>query len=174
MEVVLVRHTAVNVPKSICYGQSDVEVAESFSEEAKIVKQNLAPYLEDIDADSHIFSSPLKRCRKLASYCGFDTPLIDDKLMEMNFGEWEMQKYGEITDPQLDKWFDNWLFEVPTNGESFVDMIKRVSDFLDNIKDKNLEKQSFSLTPVLLHVPGFMPDYVLRRKLLVTPLIMAR
>ncbi|MDO5569940.1 MAG: alpha-ribazole phosphatase family protein [Bacteroidales bacterium] len=140
MEVVLVRHTSVNVPKSICYGQTDVEVSESFIEEAKIVKRNLAQYVNDIDINSQVFSSPLKRCRKLASYCGFDSPLIDNKLMEMNFGEWEMQKYGEINDPQLEKWFDNWLFEVPTRGESFIEMIKRVSLFIDNIKSTNLNK----------------------------------
>ena len=60
--------------------------------------------------------------------------------MEMNFGEWEMKKYGDINDPQLEKWFDNWLYETPTGGENFIDMIKRVSDFIDSLKNKNLEK----------------------------------
>ena len=34
MEVILVRHTSVDVPKGTCYGQTDVPVAATFEVEA--------------------------------------------------------------------------------------------------------------------------------------------
>ena len=34
MEVILIRHTSVDVPVGICYGQTDVPLKESFEEEA--------------------------------------------------------------------------------------------------------------------------------------------
>ena len=34
MEVILIRHTSVDVPKGVCYGQTDVPLRDSFEEEA--------------------------------------------------------------------------------------------------------------------------------------------
>jgi len=44
MEVVLIRHTSVDVPKGTCYGWSDVPVAETFEHEAAETKAQLAAY----------------------------------------------------------------------------------------------------------------------------------
>ena len=65
MDIVLVRHTSVGVPKGTCYGWSDVPVAETFEDEAAETKRNLGT-----DAFDAVFSSPLTRARKLAEYCG--------------------------------------------------------------------------------------------------------
>ena len=105
MEVVLVRHTSVDVPKGTCYGQTDVPVRETFEQEAEDTRQALQQYLPFDQA----FSSPLTRARKLAAYCGFPDALIDDRLMEMNMGEWEMQLYEEIKDPHLQEWYDDYM-----------------------------------------------------------------
>ena len=58
MEVILVRHTKVNVVPGMCYGNTDVDVASSFEEEAERVRQALLKH--EFDA---IYSSPLQRCR---------------------------------------------------------------------------------------------------------------
>ena len=42
MEIYLVRHTKVAVAPNICYGQSDVALAESFFEEAEIILRKLS------------------------------------------------------------------------------------------------------------------------------------
>jgi alpha-ribazole phosphatase len=132
IHLTLIRHTSVNVSPGCCYGQSDVDVSSAFNTEAQQVLEKLQN--RHFDA---VFSSPLIRCRKLAEYCGYPDPLTDDRLKEMNFGDWELQKWEEITDPQIQRWFANWSEEQPTHGESFSQMIQRVKTFLNELLKMN-------------------------------------
>jgi len=100
MKITLIRHTRVAVETGICYGWSDVGVAPSFETEASRVKENISNERFDI-----VYSSPLSRCRKLAAFCGFHEPILDDRLKELNFGEWEMKKWDDLTDPRLELWY---------------------------------------------------------------------
>lgn len=79
---------------------------------------------------SRIYTSPLSRCTRLAAYCGFPEAERDERLKEMNMGEWEMQRFEEITDPRIQEWYDDYLRVRTTGGESFMDVLARVSDFL--------------------------------------------
>lgn len=45
MEIVLIRHTSVDVPPGVCYGQTDVPLKPSFEQEAAVTKENLKVYL---------------------------------------------------------------------------------------------------------------------------------
>lgn len=135
MEIYMIRHTAVDVPFGVCYGQTDVSLKESFEEEAKIVKKNL----KDISFDAY-FTSPLSRCTRLATYCGYSNATYDDRLKELNFGDWEMQEFNRIYDPRLEEWFKDYLRVPATNGESFEQLHKRVADFLDELKTKDYER----------------------------------
>lgn len=128
MRIILIRHTSVAVPRGTCYGCTDVPLAETFPAEAAEVKRHLAGYNFDI-----VYSSPLSRCRKLAGYCGFPDPVIDARLMEMNFGEWEMQRFDTITDPRLQQWYDDFLNVAPTGGESSMDQAMRLKSFFDSL-----------------------------------------
>lgn len=129
MEIVLVRHTSVGVPKGTCYGWSDVPVAETFEAEAAETKKNLG----DAPFDA-VYSSPLTRARKLAAYCGWPSPVVDDRLKEMNMGDWEMKPFDEIEDENLQRWYDDYMHLAATGGESFPDLFARVSSFLDELK----------------------------------------
>ena len=44
MEVIFIRHTSVDVPPGVCYGQSDVPLRDSFSQEAAVTSENLKSY----------------------------------------------------------------------------------------------------------------------------------
>ena len=116
MEVVLIRHTSVDVPRGVCYGQTDVPLKSTFTEEAEVVKGLLSLH-EPFDA---VYTSPLSRCRHLATHCGYSDAMRDDRIMEINFGEWEMQAYDEIKDPRLQEWYDDYLNVAATGGESFM------------------------------------------------------
>jgi alpha-ribazole phosphatase len=129
MKITIVRHTSVAVEPGICYGQSDVDVSEHFESEVAIIKSRLQS--THFDA---IYSSPLIRCTKLAQYCGYSNALTDTRLMELNFGDWEMKDWNDINDPKLEHWYADWINEKPTNGESFLDQVKRVKCFLNNIQ----------------------------------------
>lgn len=130
MKVYLVRHTSVDVAPGTCYGQTDVPLRASFQEEAEACKKAL----QDMGMRfSRIYTSPLSRCTHLAAYCGFPEAERDERLKEMNMGEWEMQRFEEITDPRIQEWYDDYLRVRTTGGESFMDVLARVSDFLDHL-----------------------------------------
>lgn len=135
MEVFWVRHTKTAVIPGTCYGNSDVDVADSFLEEAEKVRERLKG--ERFDA---VYSSPLQRCRKLAAYCGYEHPFLDDRLKELNFGNWEGQRWDEIQDPNLQAWYDDWLSIRAGGAESFLEQYNRVTAFLDDLKETGYKK----------------------------------
>jgi len=135
MEIFLIRHTSVDVPRNICYGQTDVPLKLSFEQEAEIVKQNLSEHAFDA-----IYTSPLSRCVKLASYCGYPDAQHDDRLKEMYMGDWEMKALDEIKDPRLQEWHNDFLHVSTRNGESYQDILARVSSFLNEIKSFGYNK----------------------------------
>lgn len=135
MEIWLVRHTSVDVPAGTCYGRTDVPLRPTFAAEAAQVRQQL----EGIPFDA-VFCSPLSRCTRLAEACGYGDARRDERLLELNFGAWEMQRFEAIADPQLQRWFDNWLDTVPTGGESFAQQIVRVGNFLDELRQYPYER----------------------------------
>lgn len=136
MEVILIRHTSVDVPSGTCYGQTDVPLHSTFPEEAKNVKAQLTHYAT-LDK---VYTSPLSRCTRLAAYCGYPDAQHDAHLLELNFGAWEMQRYDEITDPHLEEWYADYLHQPATDGESFEEQLKRVSSFLNELRKKNYRR----------------------------------
>lgn len=136
MEVILVRHTSVDVPTGTCYGQTNVPLRSTFEEEAMIVASALQGYAPF----DRVYTSPLSRCTRLATFCGYADAQRDKRLLEMNFGEWEMQRYEEIEDPQLQAWYADWKQVSATGGESFVQQYERVAQFLSELKEKLYSK----------------------------------
>lgn len=135
MEIVLIRHTSVDVPHGTCYGWSDVPVAATFEQEAAVTKRNIGSSAFDC-----VFSSPLTRARKLATFCGYTTPILDERLKEMNMGDWEMRNFTDINDENLQKYYDDFLHTPTTNGESFDTFYARVSSFFDELKTKKYNR----------------------------------
>ena len=104
MQITLVRHTTPDVPVGTCYGQSDVPLRASFEEEAEVVRRRLSGMAFDA-----VYTSPLSRCTRLAHFCGYPDAIQDKRLMEINFGVWEMQRYENIVDPRLQDYYaDYW------------------------------------------------------------------
>lgn len=130
MKIWMVRHTSVDVPAGTCYGQTDVPLKDSFPEEAAQCKANLP----DIQFDA-VYTSPLTRCTRLATACGYPNARYDNRLKEMYFGEWEMQRFDEITGPEALEWYNDYLRHPAKGGESFMDLHNRVASFLDEIKN---------------------------------------
>jgi alpha-ribazole phosphatase len=129
MEIYLVRHTSVNVPFGYAYGQTDVELKDTFKEEAEVVKKNLAGLVFD-----NVWCSPLTRCVRLADYCGYPDAIRDERIKELNFGEWEMKSWYELNDDRSKSWFENWINTPTPGGESLNDQYKRVAIFLDEVR----------------------------------------
>lgn len=140
MKITFVRHTSVDVKPGVCYGRTDVAVSETFESEAIAVKDKLSR-LEKENATGFdiVYKSPLTRCRLLADFCGYTDAIPDERLLELNFGDWEMRKYDDIRDPKLQEWFDDWLNVAPPGGESFSDQTNRVKSFIADMKKSGKE-----------------------------------
>jgi len=137
MILTAIRHTSVDVPSGICYGISDVSVANSFPEEAAQIQEQL-----DILQLGRIYSSPLKRCTQLASVLFQEKKLtLDDRLRELDFGDWEMQAWNSIFNSSEGKaWFHDYAHASCPNGESFAELVARVKSFLDELKANENEQ----------------------------------
>jgi len=130
MNIYLIRHTTPKIKKGYAYGQSDLDVVETFKAEAQEIKNILPKKL----LHSPFYSSPLQRCQKLANYLSEKEPMFRKEILELDFGDWEMQPWSEITNDYWEKWQKDFT-EVPTpNGESYRDLYHRSVDFWQGIK----------------------------------------
>lgn len=128
MDIYLIRHTKTDTCKGLCYGQSDVALAESFPEEARRLQQKL-PVLK---ANSFAFSSPLTRCVQLAERLS-DNVATDARLLELDFGDWEGRRFDDIDTDVLQQWTDDFVHTAPPGGESFIDLCRRAGSFWQDV-----------------------------------------
>lgn len=126
MNIYLIRHTAVGVEKGTCYGQSDVQLASTFYEERLAIQKKLPQKLDVV------YSSPLQRCKQLAEFLDGSCQ-TDDRLMELNFGEWELKRWNRINPEALQQWMENYVNSCCPGGESFLDLHKRATEFWNEI-----------------------------------------
>jgi len=128
MEIYLIRHTTPKIDKGICYGQSDIDVQDSFEEEVVDIKKNIPTNIKNVT----VYSSPLIRCKKLAQ-CFSKEITFDKRLMEVNFGDWELQSWDAIDKEDLDTWMSDFVTIAPPNGESYAQLSERVNTAFNTI-----------------------------------------
>jgi alpha-ribazole phosphatase len=135
MEIYLVRHgETVWNREGKYYGHSDISLSEEGYRQAKTVGDSL----KKIKFDA-VYSSPLKRALLTADEIVDETALpdivqTDSRLMEQNFGRFEGKTYGELkkeAPEELAAWNEDWQNYVLPEGESFVQVRKRVDSFAD-------------------------------------------
>ncbi len=120
MEFYLIRHTRVKVPEGTCYGRADVEPADSFPEEALRVREKL-----EGAGPLRFFSSPSQRCLLLARTLSPTPVVTDPRLMELDFGAFEMRRWDDIDPAQLQAWMDDFVNRRCPGGESYRDLERR-------------------------------------------------
>ena len=127
MVITLVRHTRVGSDLALCYGQSDVPLADTFPEEWAAA----AARLGDLSRFTKVYSSPLSRCLLFAKEY-FGQVETDPRLMEINFGDWEGKPWAEIfASPEGKAWFADYLRQKAPGGESYPEMVARVRAFYE-------------------------------------------
>jgi alpha-ribazole phosphatase len=145
MDLYLVRHTQPDVAEGVCYGHADLDVACSFQDELI----QLQPKLSHLK-NAAIFSSPLQRCLKLAQATQghFNTSdiKIDKRLMELNFGDWELKPWSDIPQGIVGEWTDAHIQQRPPNGESYLDLHMRAKSFFDEIQTVSDTTESLVFT----------------------------
>ncbi len=139
MKLTLVRHTSLDIAPHLCYGQTDVPVSKNVEQVQQQLQAKLAPF--EFDA---IYASPLSRCHQLAeALCAGDALTLrdrkiqlDDRLKELNFGDWEMTAWDAIPRTQFDDWANNYEHLAPPNGETFAQMHYRSTSFVNELKPR--------------------------------------
>ncbi|WP_417069419.1 alpha-ribazole phosphatase family protein [Niveibacterium terrae] len=121
MELALIRHPPVAVAAGLCYGASDVALAAS-------PDQDIARLKALLPESFALWSSPLTRCRQLAE--GLGEARLDQRLAEIDFGEWEMKSFDTIGRAALNRWALDPVGHVPPGGESALQMAERALAFL--------------------------------------------
>ncbi len=155
-KIYLIRHTTPEVSQGLMYGQTDLDVAVTFKEELRQI-QPLIANREKLP----LYSSPLIRCRKLAEALEQKPLKFDERIKEMNFGDWEM-KHWDALDPQLRKdWIKNIDKIAPPNGESNAQLRQRSIEFWEELQTKQYPQVGVvthfgviqSVLSHLLHIP---------------------
>ena len=141
MEIYLVRHTAPDIARGICYGQADIGVKETFLSEAEIIKKHLPQHINTV------YSSPLQRCKKLAEhlFSGHTIHLHND-LKEINCGLWELKPWDDIPREEIEPWMNDAITRQTPDGESYQDLYDRVKKAFLHIHKK--------ATPVVIVTHG--------------------
>jgi alpha-ribazole phosphatase len=126
MEIYLIRHTAPDILPGLCYGHLDVGLKSSFMEEASIVKSVVGSL-----SFEKVYSSDLSRCKQLTNFLFETHENIEytSAIREIFCGDWEGQLWDDIPADELNHWMENFV-NVPTkNGESYLDLAKRILEF---------------------------------------------
>lgn len=134
MQIDLIRHTTPAIEPGICYGQSDLDLAPSFPAERDNVLGRI-----DNDYDL-VVTSPLQRCARLAEYVEGERHSTDPRIMEYNFGDWELVPWSELRGPETKTWMHNFVDTPAPNGESMRIMHARVLEHWEELLAGTHEK----------------------------------
>ena len=135
----LIRHPVPDIPPNICYGQTDVDLLRDPDDDIARLRAELPPL-------DRVFSSPLRRCQRLATGL-HPHPTLDDRLVEMNFGAWEGQSWDDIPRPEIDLWARQVFDFAPPEGESVRQMARRVIEFAAELE----QQQGLNTIAVVSH-----------------------
>ena len=127
MRLFLVRHPPPLIQPGVCHGRTDLALAPGQLAIAVAALSNTLP------ADLPLFSSPLQRCAglagQLAASLACTSLTFDARLVELDFGRWEMRRWDDIARAEIDAWARDVVAYHPGGGESTLQMAARVAAF---------------------------------------------
>jgi alpha-ribazole phosphatase len=129
MEIYLIRHTAVHNPEKLCYGQSDIPLAQDWELAFNSLKSKLGEFIDD----PVFYSSPFKRCTRLAEFLSDNKYLVDERISEMHFGNWEQCPWTALDQTELNRWMADYVNYPAPEGESFQNLYERCAQFWDEL-----------------------------------------
>lgn len=129
MKLHLVRHPRPEVDPNLCYGASDVPVAQ-----AELARVHADLRAAGLPGSLPVYASPLQRCARLAERLHPAALAFDARLAEIDFGRWEMQTWDAIPRVEVDAWAADLLYYRPGGVESVLDVARRVAAFLDGLR----------------------------------------
>lgn len=147
----LVRHPKPVVEPGICYGRLDLPAESPETVAAQLRRE--------ISAGLPVWSSPLRRCRELAE-CLHGQPIFDERLVEMDFGNWEGQSWDDIPRRELDAWAADVAAYAPPGGESPLALQQRALAFVASltVPQAVIVTHAGVIRTLLAHWQGLPPE----------------
>ena len=122
--ILLARHPRPLIGARVCYGRTDVALAEPPERGAAALVRVIGELRID-----RVITSPLSRASLVAVAVAREygaVPRADDRLVEMDFGDWENRPWTAIPRPDIDAWAADPLRYRPGGGENVETVLLRV------------------------------------------------
>ena len=147
--IYLIRHTTPAVAGGMCYGQTDLDVTESFRSEADAIRQHLPAGI------GLVYSSPLKRCTLLAQELFPDRPVrLSAALMEIHCGNWEMRSWEGLPPEEVGPWMADFVRVRIPGGESYMDLHERVTRCWETISREDTHSREHARGDIAIVAHG--------------------
>jgi len=136
LNIYFVRHaqSVANLKRLYC-GVTDIEL----SEHGENSLSHVGEFFREKNI-SNIYISPLKRCRRTAELIFGDRDfIVNDGVIEVNFGDWEGLHISEIEDKYADEWnqfLKDWREFTFPNGDNIPKYQKKAGQVIQGIIDK--------------------------------------
>ena len=141
-ELYLIRHGPLDVVPGTLVGSTDLGLSEMSGADENFAR--IGRHLQEMDL---WFCSPLSRCRETLEIVrqqfdiGWDVS-YDDRLREIDFGQWEMQSFAAIkaaAPEYIEPWSRYTDFVFP-GGEAVHDFCERIRAMLELFNTQDAEK----------------------------------
>lgn len=138
MKIWLTRHGQTNLNKAkLMQGLTDEPLNERGIQQAKEAREQIG----DMKFDA-VYASPLDRAITTASIIGGvekSEVIIDPRIIEVDFGKYEQRPYSKMGIAMSLYWALPEVFPAPESVETIDSMVKRGSEFLNELKGKDYE-----------------------------------
>lgn len=133
MRLWLLRHGRVDLAPGLCYGASDVPAEVEHTRQSADTLVGLLPH------GATLWVSGLGRAQQLATALrerrtDLGAPQVDTRLNEMDFGDWELQRWDSIPHSAFDAWMADFAHHRFGGAESTQQVIDRVAAVLDDTR----------------------------------------
>ena len=141
MKIWVARHgqTDLNHARQM-QGRTDALLNKMGIAQAKKSRQNIG----DVHFDA-VYSSPLQRAKLTGAIIGdvdINEVIVDDRLLETDFGRYEKSKYYLMGLPMTAYWMFPKIFPAPPTVESIASMKKRAASFLQELETHENEYEN--------------------------------
>ncbi|GBR16542.1 phosphoglycerate mutase [Gluconobacter frateurii] len=131
LPVLLSRHPQVESAEGVCYGRQNMTLKAGWEP----IASGLLTLAKGIGC-SIVYTSPSMRClavaRKLAEHSSLPVSQ-DERLQELNFGQWEGMTWADVPREALDSWAADPEGFSPPGGESGTNLRERVQSFWEDL-----------------------------------------
>ena len=131
-----IRHAPVIGNHNRCYGNNEVDCdvsdKNSFKNIVSVLPKNADVYTSSLSRTTKTFYATVENGFTYKKH------IIDDRLVEQDLGKYSGLKYNELESliKKKNAYDKNWLMSYshkPPNGESFYQLCKRVTHFVDDM-----------------------------------------